>query len=389
MAIRTVAAQGYRSLRRVHLPLDDLTVFIGANGVGKTNLYKALRLLQASALGTFSQEIAAEGGMSAALWAGVRRAREPVRLKLSAEIVEDGGPYRYELAAGLVPQTGEPGMRATLGAAFVDEAQIKEECLARLERGRQRVIMQRSGPSLRLRDPTYRLTPHDVSLLASESALAALDEPAQHPELYQVRRVLRDCAFLDEIRTDREAPVRKPALAVTATSLTSDGANLAAVFATLAHIRGDVHDVQQAVAEAFPGAVLDVPEPQSHARFGLVFPEHPKRVFGAEELSDGTIRYLALAGALLAYRPPGLIALNEPEASLHPDLLEPLARLIARAARRTKVWVVTHSEALAAALARHAGATPRRVIKVDGETRLEGQRLDGSFDDDDEPGEEF
>lgn len=54
----------------------------------------------------------------------------------------------------------------------------------------------------------------------------------------------------------------------------------------------------------------------------------PARVFEANELSDGTLRYLALCGALLGYRLPGLIALNEPEASLHPELLEPLARLI-------------------------------------------------------------
>ena len=61
---------------------------------------------------------------------------------------------------------------------------------------------------------------------------------------------------------------------------------------------------------------------------------------------------LALAGALLAYRLPAFIALNEPEASLHPDLLEPLARLIVRASERTQVWLVTHSERLAAAIAR-------------------------------------
>ena len=58
------------------------------------------------------------------------------------------------------------------------------------------------------------------------------------------------------------------------------------------------------------------------------------------ELSDGTLRYLALAGALLGYRLPAFIALNEPETSLHPELLERLARMIIRAAERTQIWVV-------------------------------------------------
>ncbi|KQU22461.1 hypothetical protein ASG63_22340 [Methylobacterium sp. Leaf94] len=57
----------------------------------------------------------------------------------------------------------------------------------------------------------------------------------------------------------------------------------------------------------------------------MVFPDYPKRVFEAAELSDGTLRFLALAGALLAYRLPPFMALNEPETNLHPDLLAPLS----------------------------------------------------------------
>ena len=89
-------------------------------------------------------------------------------------------------------------------------------------------------------------------------------------------------------------------------------------------------------------------------------------------------------GALLAYRLPAFLALNEPEASLHPDLLPSLARLIAAAAERTQVWVVTHSELLASALAEEAGIRPMTVIKRDGETWIEGLRLGGGFRDEDE-----
>jgi predicted ATPase len=104
-------------------------------------------------------------------------------------------------------------------------------------------------------------------------------------------------------------------------------------------------------------------------------------VFEAQELSDGTLRYLALAGALLSLRLPSFIALNEPESSLHPDLLDPLARLISRASERTQVWLVTHSERLAAAIEKHGGVAPRTVIKKDGETWIEGLKQIGRFDD--------
>jgi hypothetical protein len=64
------------------------------------------------------------------------------------------------------------------------------------------------------------------------------------------------------------------------------------------------------------------------------------RPLDASELSDGTLRYLLLAAALFSPRLPPLLVLNEPENSLHPDLLVPLARLIAAVAERTQVWVV-------------------------------------------------
>jgi predicted ATPase len=72
--VREIHAAHYRSLRSIRFPTGRLTVFVGANGVGKTNLYRAVQLLQASAAGTLAREIAAEGGMQSALWAGKRRA---------------------------------------------------------------------------------------------------------------------------------------------------------------------------------------------------------------------------------------------------------------------------------------------------------------------------
>ena len=79
--VRQVSASGYRSLRDVRISADRLSVFVGANGVGKTNLYRALQLIQAAAAGNLSQELALEGGMESALWAGERRRQDPVRAR--------------------------------------------------------------------------------------------------------------------------------------------------------------------------------------------------------------------------------------------------------------------------------------------------------------------
>ena len=91
------------------------------------------------------------------------------------------------------------------------------------------------------------------------------------------------------------------------------------------------------------------------------------RSLKAAELSDGTLRYLLWVAALLTPRPPGLLVLNEPETSLHPDLLPALARLIARASEQTQVVVVSHAAALSDAL--QQGCHSIVLDKTFGETK--------------------
>ena len=376
LMLREFSAVNYRSLRAIRFPSERLTVFVGANGVGKTNLYRVLQLLQASAAGAFSYELAREGGLDSAVWAGQRRVKEPVRIVLSAAFGNpDGGPiaYSYAIEAG-VPSPGGPG-------AFPLEPHIKEETLAFHHRGRKSVLMERRGPSITARDCEDQRVEISRSVLPSETALGSFDEPQRFPEIHTIRRAMLDWRFYHNLRTDPDSPLRHPCLATTSPTMASDGSNLAAVLATLVHIRGDTADLDEAIDDAFPGARLDVPLPERTASFGMVLPEHRKRIFQAGELSDGTLRYLAVMGALLSLRPPAFVALNEPESSLHPELLEPLARLVVKVAERTQIWLVTHSERLAAALARHGAIKPRTVFKKNGETWIEGLTQIGDFDD--------
>ncbi|HCP65297.1 MAG TPA: ATP-binding protein, partial [Hyphomonadaceae bacterium] len=90
------------------------------------------------------------------------------------------------------------------------------------------------------------------------------------------------------------------------------------------------------------------------------------------ELSDGTLRYLLLVAALLSPAPPSLMVLNEPETSLHPDLLAPLARLVVTAARRTQLIIVTHAPALVKALSLEAEVAMFELCKHLGETNVSG-----------------
>src|SRR5215475_15476037 len=107
MPLTAVTIRGYRSVRNLFLPVEACSVFVGANGVGKTNLYKALGLLRSSADGTITRAIAEEGGVESVLWAGVRRRKAPVRLVLKArfneaeQAEECGPPLSYAIEIGL------------------------------------------------------------------------------------------------------------------------------------------------------------------------------------------------------------------------------------------------------------------------------------------------
>lgn len=106
-----------------------------------------------------------------------------------------------------------------------------------------------------------------------------------------------------------------------------------------------------------------------------------QRPFDAKELSDGTLQYLCLLAALLSPRPPALLALNEPETSVHPDLFQPLARLIADAAQHSQLWITTHARDLSDYILEYTGEAPIELTKSFGATEVVGARM-GSFDDD-------
>jgi predicted ATPase len=379
LPVREFSARGYRSLQRIYYPMSRLDVFVGANGVGKSNLYRGLELLRAAAANTLGEDLAREG-LDLAMWAGPK-GDKPRRIKLAASFSQENRlepSFRYEV------EIGKPPNDLSNPPPFPAAPEVKSESLTYIGGRRPVRLMERDGLHLMIRDEDGRPQQIDIDLLASETALGRLEDPSRYPDLDLVRRTLLEWRFYHGLRTDADSPLRRPCVGVPAPTLASDGSNLAAVFVTLAHVRQDMVDLRQMIERTFPGATLNVPRPGRTAEFSMSFPEFPQRVFEAAELSDGTLRFLGLAGALMAYRLPPFIALNEPESSLHPDLMEPLAEMIVRAAGRTQLWLVTHSERLAKAIEDTGAGAVRTVVKQKGATTIEGLTMLGTFRDEDD-----
>jgi predicted ATPase len=155
--------------------------------------------------------------------------------------------------------------------------------------------------------------------------------------------------------------------------LDHDGANLAAAVQSILE-SGQEAAFATAVDSALPGTRVAVESADGWFQLRVRQPGLLRPLSGAE-ISDGTLRYLLLATALLSPTPPPLLVLNEPESSLHPRVLPALAELIAAAAARAQVVVVTHSEPLVAAVRANGarGLVENELAKDTGETVVVGQ----------------
>ena len=367
MRLTDIAISSYRSIRRLSLPIHPLSVFVGENGVGKSNLYKSLSLLRDAATGRITRTIADEGGLSSVCWSGIRKRGEDGRLRLSARFDR----LRYSI---------EIGFPAPVEAAFAGEPMIKAESIEATQGKRTVRLMERKNSLVSVRGDGGTWSSHKDAVLPSETALAGFYDGKQCPEIDLIRNAMLGWRFYHDFRTDPASPIRKPCLAITTPSLSADGSDLAAALATLYTIRGDATDLQDAIEDAFPGAELRAWEADGLCEFDLQLEDMP-RPFRAHELSDGTLKYICLLAVFMGYRLPPFIALNEPEASLHPSLLAPLARLIAKASSRADIWIVTHSEQLMEALRAESSVPLRRVVKSKGATRIEGLTLGGEYRD--------
>lgn len=372
--ITKLAISGYRSLRDIKIGLERVNIVTGENGSGKSSLFKALKLLTETSRGQLFTSLAKEGGFPSTLWAGpeqfsramkageqpiqgtIRQA--PVGLKLG--FASDTFSYLVDL--------GLPAQDDT--SCFGHDPEIKQEIVWHGETLRpSTTLAKRAGPSVSLRDPdTHEWRSVNSELSSFDSMMTHGLDPRLAPELLLLREQMRAWRFYDHFRTDEDAPVRQAQIGTRTPVLSPDGHDLAAAIQTIIEI-GYLEDLERAIDDAFPGGRLSIEAVDG--KFTLFMTQYGLlRKLSARELSDGTLRYILLVAALLSPRPPEFLVLNEPETSLHKNLLPPLARLIARASDMSQILVVSHSNILIDALQTEIGCQLIPLSKELSETEV-------------------
>ncbi|WP_165313540.1 AAA family ATPase [Vibrio ziniensis] len=376
--IKTVAVSNYRSLKNVIAPLSGLNVVTGSNGTGKSNLYKSLRFLSDAANNSLVTALAKDGGISSTFWAGPEKFTKDM---LAGQAPVQGGPktmparlefgfagdkFGYSVSLGIPPPIIGPDPDPTM---FSLDPVIRRECIWAGSSYRPATcLIDRQGPLVKIRDGrSWRVVAGHLSTF--DSILTEVSDPESAPEVFHMRNTIKNWRFYDSFRTDVDSPIRQPKIGTFTPVLDHHGHGLVAALRTI-HEIGDRQGMYDSINDAFPGATISMTKDSNNC-FSLEFHQSGLlRPLKLGELSDGTLRYLLLIAALLTPRPPSLMVLNEPETSLHPDLLPALGRLIIKASKQTQVWVVSHATRLVATLECDEDCNSICLDKVYGETHI-------------------
>jgi predicted ATPase len=339
---KEISVKGFRRLCDVKLELRPLTVLIGANGTGKTSLLDVFSILASSAQGFLIRAVSEFSGLPALI---TYDRADDLSLGLSMG-VHDYQPLNYLLR--IKPQ----------GTSYViDEETLSQHRHATLPPF-QHIISRGSDiryfevDKNRLVRPTWEHNP-------LETSLSQVPKMFQEPEDF--RRKLASSTFYHVLNVEPRSPVRLPQPLRPASLPGKDGEDLVSCLFYLREADRDRFEaIEDSLRAAFPAFErLDFP-PVAAGTLAMTWRDkNLSTPLYMHQLSEGMLRFLWLATLLGS---PGLTALtllDEPEVSLHPELLSLLAGLLREAANRTQLVVATHSDRLVRFL------KPAEVVVID------------------------
>jgi predicted ATPase len=322
-----LSVKGFRRLSDIKLALHPLSVLIGANGTGKTSVLDALSLLANSAQAKLSSCVSDLSGLSSFL---TYDKAEHLTLGISMVLSSD---ERLEYTLKLSPR----GVAYTVEEEILSQQRGMEPFLHIVSHGPD--IRYFEGEQRRLVRPTWDHSP-------LETSLSQVPKMFKEPEDFRKR--LASSTYYHVLQVEGRSPVRLPQPIQPSLLPGQNGEELVPCLFYLRETHRDRFEaVEDALRAAFPRFErLEFP-PVAAGTLALAWREsgYSKPLY-MHQLSEGTLRFLWLTTLLQS---PGLTAmtlLDEPEVSLHPELLNILADLLREASARTQIIVATHSDAL-------------------------------------------
>jgi predicted ATPase len=341
--IQSLSIEGLLSFRgRTTFEFGSLNLLIGPNGTGKSNLLDCIRLLRNSPFDI--QETFKDSGFEDWLHKGLDSQSGVGFIEAIVNVLGIRQSIKHEIKLG--PQINH---RAPLEEA-ISSSDSKSIEVVRYFTG-----SYRSEPRIRVSGINQRRAKERVLQRDEydpfQSILAQIRETDQYPEITGLSKYYENFRLYSEWTFGRNSKLRESASAGSSNVMVSesmDNLALALNFLKNTAAHEKIRELLQELKETYRDYTTRV----LFGRIGLAIVEAPFDVspLPAERLSDGTLRFLALAAILLQSNPPALICLEEPELGMHPDMIRMVAKMIVDASARTQVLVTTHSEYLLSAL---------------------------------------
>ncbi|MEH1783042.1 MAG: AAA family ATPase [Nostoc sp.] len=357
-SFESITIEGYRRLYSVQVNMRPLTVMIGANGVGKTSLLEIFLLLAASAKGQLESKISDLSGLSE-IMTGDQAKSLAISLSMS---VPNNAPLDYYLKItpkGLAYEIAlETLTQQNYPSALIPFKHIESSGLD---------VKYYSPDIQKLLRPNWDHNPLETSL-------------SQVPKMYQepenLRKRLASCTFYGALNVAPKSPVRLPQSMRPVTLPGSNGEDLVSCLYYLRETDSERFEIiEDTLAAAFPDFERLSFPPVAAGTLAMTWKDKNfSKPLYTHQLSEGTLRFLWLVTLLQSPDLTAVTLIDEPEVSLHPELLQLLADLMREATQRTQLIVATHSDRLIRFL------KPKEVLVCDVEDGLTTMTWGDSLD---------
>jgi predicted ATPase len=324
-----ISVRGFRRLQNIELEMRNLIVMIGANGAGKTSFLDILSILAASASGNLQNLLQLKGGLNEIL---TRGKVQELEIEISMQVPKEE-PLKYSLT--LSPK----------GLSY----EVRDESLTQQRkpnRAEPFKYIESQGLDVKYFQERSGLLRPDWDHNPLETSLSQVPKMYREPE--NLRKSLASCTYYGALDVSEKSPIRLPQAMRPAKLPGASGENLVSCLYDLRETDRDSFEmVENIISAAFPDFErLNFP-PVAAGTMSMTWTDRNfPQPFYVHELSEGTLRFLWLVALLQSQTLTTVTLLDEPEVSLHPELLRHLVYLMREASKHTQLIVATYSDRL-------------------------------------------
>lgn len=329
-----LAVEGYRRLRAVDIPLRPINVLIGANGVGKTSILDVLHLLSRAADGKLQATISELGGMTSILTADGKTNDLVFHVETSRVSDENNEQSIYYSTTLRWERLGYIIAHEKLRQNIRNGIIVKDYKVFDFSHPHTGVSL---GEGLFSTTNLYNVY---------ETALSQGRPSSNSPDAQCRQKFIGISSVYHSLDVSPRSSVRTPQTLSPAKTPGLHGEDLVSCLYTIRETEKERFEaIENALRVAFPTFESLTFPAVAAGRITLAWRDRNfSRPFDIGELSEGTLRFLWLTTLLQSPGLPEITLIDEPEVSLHPEMLQILTELMREASSRTQLFVATHSD---------------------------------------------